>query len=285
MATDATSRAGGTDAATLPQGGDLVRRHRLSTRIWHWINAFTLLILLGSGLMIFNAHPMLYWGKFGANPDPSWLQIGHSEGEGYLRVGGTTVQTTGVLGVSAGPDGQLHNVAFPGWATIPSTYNLALARLWHLTFAWVLAIGLASYGLWSLINGHVRRDLLPTAEEVRPSHVWADIKHHATLNFPKGAAALKYNILQKAAYLGVLGILIPAMILTGMTMSPALNATFPWMLDLFGGRQSARSIHFIAAGLLVGFLIVHLIMVVLAGPFNEIRSMITGWFRLPKEKT
>ena len=104
------------------------------------------------------------------------------------------------------------------------------------------------------------------------------------LNFPKGAAALNYNILQKASYLGVILVLIPVMILTGLTMSPSMDATWPWLLDVFGGRQSARSIHFIASTLLVVFFIVHLVMVILAGPFNEVRAMITGYFRLPKEK-
>ena len=108
--------------------------------------------------------------------------------------------------------------------------------------------------------------------------------HHATLRFPKGEAARRYNVLQKLAYLGVLLVLLPVMVLTGLTMSPAMDATWPWLLDLFGGRQSARSIHFIAAWLLVLFVVVHLVMVVLAGPLNEIRSMITGRYRLPEEE-
>ena len=91
-------------------------------------------------------------------------------------------------------------------------------------------------------------------------------------------------MLQKLAYLGVIVVLIPLMVLTGLTMSPGMDAAWPWLVDLFGGRQSARSIHFIAAWLLVLFVVVHLVMVVLAGPFNEIRSMITGRYRLPKEK-
>jgi thiosulfate reductase cytochrome b subunit len=119
---------------------------------------------------------------------------------------------------------------------------------------------------------------------VRPSHVWADIKHHARLQFPTGEAARRYNVLQKFAYLSVLILLIPGMILTGFTMSPGLDAALPWLLDLFGGRQSARSLHFIFAMGIVAFIVVHLAMVVLAGPINEVRSMITGRYRLPKEK-
>ncbi len=272
-----------TTAAPPLSGGDVVRRHRLSTRLWHWINVVTLVIMLMSGLMIFNAHPRLYWGQYGANFDHPWLEIGAADHRGFLRVGALTVDTTGLLGLRE-VDGRVQTKAFPGWATIPTDYNLALSRRWHLTFAWVFALGIIFYGLWSLANGHLRRDLVPTAEEVKPSHVWQDVKHHATLNFPKGEAARRYNVLQKFAYLSVLVVMIPLMILTGLTMSPSMDATWPWLLDVFGGRQSARSIHFIVAWALVAFIIVHLIMVVLAGPINEVRSMITGRYRLPKEK-
>ncbi len=267
-----------------PKGGDLVKRHRLSTRIWHWTNVLALVILLMSGMTIFNAHPRLYWGEFGANPDHAWLQIGARNDEGYLRIGETSFTTTGYLGRWQDDTGQFRNRAFPSSITIPTSYNLALARRWHLTFAWLFAISISTYIVWSLFNGHILRDLLPKKGELRPSHIWHDIKQHARLRFPKGAAALKYNILQKSSYIGVIFVLIPVMILTGMTMSPGMDATWPWLLDIFGGRQSARSIHFISAVLLILFFIVHIIMVVLAGPFNELRSMITGKFRLPKEK-
>jgi thiosulfate reductase cytochrome b subunit len=271
-------------APSSPAGGDLVRRHRLSTRIWHWTNAATLLVLLMSGLMIFNAHPRLYWGKYGANPDPAWLQIGSTEDQGYLRIGDVRIETTGVLGRWSDSEGRIRTSAFPSWATIPSNYNLALARRWHLTFAWLLALGIAGYGAWSLVNGHLRRDLLPERRELAPSHLWREVTHHATLNFPKGAMAARYNVLQKLSYVSVIVVAIPIMVLTGLTMSPSMVASWPWLLDVFGGRQSARSIHFVVATLLVLFVIVHLVMVVLAGPFNEVRSMITGWFRLPKER-
>ena len=237
-----------------PTGGDLVPRHRLSTRLWHWANALALFILLMSGLMIFNAHPRLYWGEYGANPDAAWLQIGSLEG-----------------------------IAFPGWLTIPSNYSLADARIWHLAFAWVLLIGVPLYLLWSLVNGHLRRDLWLTRDELRLSHVWHDIKSHARLRFPTGAAALKYNVLQKSAYLGVLLVLLPLVILTGLAMSPGFDAAVP-VSSWFGGRQSARSLHFIAAGGFAAFIVVHLVMVLLAGPFNELRSMISGNYRLPKER-
>lgn len=272
-------------ASTAPKGGDLVKRHRLSTRLWHWTNAIALLVLLMSGLMIFNAHPRLYWGQYGANFDPAWLEIGSRSGAGFLRVGGFEVETTGVLGVWRDDEAVTRRYAFPHWITIPSQYSLADARLWHLAFAWVLALPLIGYLLWSLINGHIWRDLRIRARELHPAHLWHDIKDHARLRFPTGAAALKYNILQKLAYVGVIFVLLPLIILTGLTMSPNLNAGLTPLLDLFGGRQSARSLHFIAAILLVGFFVIHMVMVVLAGPFNEVRSMITGRYRLPKERS
>ena len=276
------SEAGSTEEA---KGGDLVRRHRLSTRIWHWINAVTLLVMLMSGLMIFNGHPRLYWGEYGANTDPSWLEIGSTRGgEGTLRIGGVTLETTGVLGLWTDPEGQVRRRAFPWWSTIPSGYSLSHARIWHLAFAWVLSLGLLFYLLWSLVNGHLRKDIHITRREWRPSHLWHDIKEHARLRFPTGLAALNYNVLQKLAYASVLFLMLPLVIVTGLAMSPGTDAWAPIVTELFGGRQTARSIHFLCAFGLVAFFLVHIAMVVLAGPFNEVRSMITGNYRLPREK-
>jgi thiosulfate reductase cytochrome b subunit len=263
------------------QAGDLVKRHRLSTRLWHWSNALTLLVLLMSGLMIFNAHPRLYWGHYGANHDPAWLEIGARGDDGYLRVGSLQVETTGVLGVWRDDSGRVQRWAFPGWATIPSTYSLADARRWHLTFAWALAVPLLLYMIWSLINRHIQRDLRIRAEEVQPRHLWHDIVEHARLRFPTGVAALRYNILQKLSYVAVIFILLPLVILTGLTMSPNLNAGFTPLLDLFGGRQSARSLHFIASFLLAMFVVGHVVLVLITGPWNQMRGMVTGWYRLP----
>jgi Ni/Fe-hydrogenase b-type cytochrome subunit len=228
-------------------------RHRLPTRIWHWLNALTVFVMLMSGLMIFNAHPHLYWGQFGANFDHPWLSF--------------------------------RGRPIPGWATIPSTYNLAAARRWHLAFAWLLVVPLVLFLVTSLINSHVQRDLSPTREEVKPGHIWHDIREHARLRFPRGDAALRYNVLQKLSYFGVIFVLLPLMLATGLAMSPAMDASWPWLVVVFSGRQSARSIHFICAMLILAFIIVHLAMVALAGPINEIRSMITGRFRVPPERT
>jgi thiosulfate reductase cytochrome b subunit len=267
-----------------PQPGDMVKRHRLSTRIWHAVNAGALLVLLMSGLMIFNAHPRLYWGQYGSYPDHAWLEIGAEQGKGFVKIGDAKVDTSGVLGTYTDGKGKAQESAFPYWATIPSDYNLGAARTWHFAFAWILSFVLLFYMLRSLFNGHIVRDLHIRRHEWSPAHIGRDIINHIRLRFPKGAEAARYHILQKLSYVGVIFILIPLMIGTGLTMSPGVNAAFPWMLDLFGGRQSARSLHFIAAFLLVGFFLVHMVMVLLSGPWNGTRAMITGRYRLPGKR-
>lgn len=262
----------------------VVYRHRLPTRTWHWLNAAVILIMLMSGLMIFNAHPRLYWGRYGANPDYAWLEIGNLGEQGFLRVGDHTIRTTGFLGASGGPGEQAVDSAFPGWLTIPSTYDLAGARHWHLTFAWLFVAAIVGYWIFSLGNRHIWRDILPSRHELTPRHILEDIKNHALLRFPKGEVARQYNTLQKLSYLGVIFVLIPLQILTGLAMSPAMDSVWPWLVYVFGGRQSARSIHFICAMLLVLFFLVHILLVTLVGPINEIRSMITGRYRLPAER-
>ena len=261
---------------------ETVYRHRLSTRIWHWVNAFTVFVMIMSGLMIFNAHPRLYWGSYGANADRPWLQIGSVGEQGRVVVGSHYLVTTGVLGRWTAPNGSIQTRAFPWWATIPSSYSLSAARRWHLAFAWVLALGGLAYVIAILRNGHARRDLAPTRAELAPRHIWQDVKDHARLRFPKGEAAIRYNILQKLSYVGVIVAGLPLLVATGLAMSPGMNAAWPWLLDLFGGRQSARSIHFIAMAAMAAFIVVHVAMVLLAGPVNEMRSIITGRYRVPR---
>lgn len=247
--------SGEATAEAEPRGGDLVRRHGLVTRLWHWLNAVTVMVLLMSGLMIFNAHPRLYWGHYGANPDPAWLDL-------------------------SGGDG----IPFPGWMTIPSHYSLADARLWHFAFAWALVPMLAAYLGWSGLRGHLGRDLVPGRGELAPAHLRQELADHARLRFPAGAAALRYNALQKLAYCAVLLVLLPGAVVTGMAMAPGLDAAFPRLVDLLAGRQSARSLHFLCAFGLAAFVAVHIAMVLLAGPINELRAMLTGWYRLPGER-
>ncbi len=222
-----------------------VYRHRLVTRIWHWINAVAVLVLIPSGLMIFNAHPRLYWGHYGANYDQAWLELPR----------------------------------WPGWLTLPSHYDLAGARHWHLFFALVLGFGLLGYMAWSLANGHFRRDLRIRGRELAPAHLGKDLAEHWAMRFHDPADPRAYNIFQKLSYAGVVFVLLPLLILTGLALSPGM---WPWLADLFGGRQSARSIHFVAMALMSLFVVVHLALVILAGPVNEVRSMITGRWRVPE---
>ena len=261
----------------------LVFRHAVITRVTHWINAACLGFLLSSGLQIFNAWPSLYWSEYGADGAPSFLSIGAAREQGQLRgilrVGDVAVPTTGVLGVSR-IDGQFTERAFPAWMTLPSFQDLAAGRRWHFFFAWGFVVNGAIYLVFSLSSGHLRRDLVPRRAELSPRRLWHEIVAHARLRFPKGEEARRYNVLQKLSYLGVAVILLPLMVLTGLTMSPGMNAAAPLLLDLFGGRQSARAIHFIAAFLVVLFVLVHLAMVLLSGAWNNLRSMITGRYAI-----
>ena len=228
--------------------GTLVMRHRLATRLWHWVNAIAIIILLGSGLGISNAHPRLYWGRYGANFDHAWAQLPR----------------------------------MPAWITIPSSYNLAISRRWHLFFALVLGFGLLAFMIVSVLNRHFQRDLAIRRRDLSPRHLWTDVKHHLAFRFHDPERPGAYNILQKLSYVGVIFVLIPLLILTGLTMSPGMNAAWPWLLDAFGGRQSARSIHFIIAVLIGGFTVLHLVLVILAGVGNELRSIISGRWRVPE---
>lgn len=258
-----------------------VKRHSAVVRLTHWINVLCLTVLLMSGLQIFNAHPALYWGEISNFDDPV-LRMGAAREPDGTMFGVTEIfdrefVTTGVLGFSKVSEDRYATRGFPSWATLPSNQDLATGRRWHFFFAWVFVINGLVYLGHGLISGHWRQ-LVPTGQQLR--HIGHDIKQHLLLRFPKGEEARSYNVLQKLAYFGVVVLLIPILILAGLTMSPALNAEFPFLLDLFGGRQSARTIHFIAAALLLAFVFVHLLMVLLSGVWNNMRSMITGKYRI-----
>ncbi|HEY8973677.1 MAG TPA: cytochrome b/b6 domain-containing protein [Burkholderiaceae bacterium] len=262
----------------------LVPRHSVLVRLTHWINVLCFSLLLMSGAQIFNAHPRLYWGEYGADHDHAWLSMDSLRSNGHwrgvLHVGSLTVETTGVLGASRDAAGNLQPRGFPSWLTIPSYQDLADGRHWHFFFAWLFAINGAVYLVGGLLSRHFRRDLLPTRAELAPSHLAREVVDHAKLDFPKGEAARHYNVLQKLSYLAVAFVLLPGMVLTGLTMSPGLDSAFPFLLDLFGGRPSARSLHFIFASALVAFVVVHLVMVLVSGVWNNLRSMITGRYAI-----
>jgi thiosulfate reductase cytochrome b subunit len=266
---------------------EIIYRHTRVVRITHWINAIALFFLLASGMQIFNAHPALYWGQEGFSYAPrAILQMRAEPVNGQLRgithIGGAKFDTTGVFGYSE-HWGQMENRGFPSWLTMPSWRDLAVGRRWHFFFAWVFVASGLVYLVTGLANRHIQRDLTPTRADIAPKNLLHEIADHARLRFPKGDAAKRYNALQKLAYFGTAIILLPLMVLTGLTMSPAMNAVAPFLLDVFGGRQSARTIHFICAALIVAFIAVHLVMVLISGVANNLRSMITGKYEIEPE--
>jgi len=259
-----------------------VLRHRWPLRLMHWINLACMLAMVGSGLQIFNAHPALYWGEashFGT-PLAATGSVAGADGRlrGVTRVGTARFDTTGVLGVSTGHDGKPVRGGFPGWATVPGSKNLAYGRRWHFFFAWTWVINGLCYLTWSLASRHLQRDLAMRRRDWR--EVPRSIVDHLRFRHPVGDAALRYNPLQKLAYLGVIFVLTPLIVISGMGMSPQMDTVLGWWLDLVGGRQSSRTLHFAAMALFVLFALVHVLMVVYAGPINEMRSMITGRFRI-----
>ncbi len=216
------------------------KKHSLLTRIWHWLNALCVIVLFMSGLGISNAHRYLYWGDAGSQPSEAWTAV----------------------------------IRFPDWATLPQRYDLAESRDWHVLFSWPFAVGLLVFWIAMLIGGHFWRDLRTRQEEWKPAAIWADVVKHAKLDFTHVGA--KYSFLQKLTYGIVLGVLLPVMVFTGLAISPGFEPAAPWLVDMFGGRQSARSIHFLAAWALFAFFVVHILLVLLSGPAKQMRDMITG---------
>jgi Ni/Fe-hydrogenase b-type cytochrome subunit len=226
-----------------------VFRHRAVVRVTHWVNVVCLTVLLMSGLQIFNAHSALYWGDASTFSHP------------FFEI----------------EDG------FPHWITLPGYQDLATGRHWHFFFAWLFVANGLVYLVAGMINRHFQRDLVPSRPQLR--HIGRSIRDHLRLRFPEGNEARHYNVLQKLSYMIVVFVLLPVMVVAGLTLSPAMDAVFPWLLSLFGGRQSARTVHFIVANLLVLFVVVHIFMVLLSGVWNNLRAMITGWYDIRSSDT
>ncbi len=227
-------------------------RHPLPVRLTHWVNALCLLVLLMSGLQILNAHPALYWGEVSPFDRPLF-SFGTGDG-----------------------------AAFPGWITLPGWQDLASGRRWHFFFAWLFVANGFGYVLYAIFTGRVRHVLSPDRSELR--HVGRSIVDHLHLRFPHGEEARSYNVLQKLSYLAVLFGLLPLMVISGLTLSPAMDARLHFLTSLFGGRQSARTVHFLTASALLLFFLIHILAVLASGPWNEVRSMVTGWFVIRPQK-
>lgn len=256
----------------------LLYRHPLSLRLMHWINVLSLTILLGSGLQIFNAHPSLSWGQANT-PGRTWLSLDAPAGpdgmpRGTTTIAGHTFHTDGVLGAST-VDGEHVARGFPAWVTVPGPGWLAMGRRWHFFFAWVFVLNGATYLAWSVWTRHLQRDLVPTGADLRA--IGPTVLHH--LRPDPDAVTKRYNVLQRLAYLSVL-IACVGIACMGLAMSPRLDAAVPWLVDAVGGRQSARSIHFLLAGFLVAFVAVHLFEVLFNGVLNQLRSIVTGHVRV-----
>lgn len=267
--------------------GRMYYRHSLPVRIMHWLIALSLPVLLMSGLNIFNAHQALYWGKSSYSGAAPILEIRGRENDdgeliGITRVFGHEFVTTGFLGASGDRQGELEERGFPSWLTLPGNQWLAMARRWHLFFAWLFAITSSGLVVYAIFSRHLQRDLLPTGKDWRS--IGTTFIDHLLFRHPTGEAATSYNVLQKLAYLTVILLLLPLVILNGLGMSPGLDAFLAGWVDLFGGRQSMRTIHFIVSWLLVAFTAVHLFQVIVNGFWNNLRSMITGYYRIPSEK-
>ena len=261
----------------------LIPRHKLVIRITHWINVICFFVLLMSGLNIFNAHPALNWGKSSYNGAAPILELKAEKTPNGGLIGTTTVfghtfNTTGLLGLSPDAEGNATARGFPAWATIPGSQWLSMARSWHFFFAWVFVINGLVYITYSIISRHVAQDLAPTPKDWRS--IGHSVKDHLHFRHPTGEAARHYNVLQKLTYLVVIFVLLPLIILLGLAMSPWSDTVITGWVGLLGGRQSARTLHFVVAWGLVAFVLVHVFEVIVSGFWNNLRSMITGRYQI-----
>jgi thiosulfate reductase cytochrome b subunit len=236
------------DSAYLPglaiQSSEVLVRHSALVRVTHWIHTLSFFGLLVSGIAILIAHPRLYWGETGAVGAPALVDL-----------------------------------------PIPFTFGQSgWGRYLHFLSAWVSVLNGSLYAISGLFDQHFRRHLLPAKADLAWRPLWRAVSDHVRLKRPGEEGSQSYNVLQRLAYLAVVFVLFPLMIATGLAMSPALTSVFPALVTVFGGQQSARTIHFFAASLLVLFLLVHIAMVCRAGFGNRVRAMITGHGTARKER-
>ena len=254
----------------------LVYRHSVIARATHWIFTLAFLALISSGLQIFNAAPYL---DASDKTDPSHRVLSVSSpsaGEGRTTLFGRAFDTTNWLGwVDDGMNGQTAR-AFPGWITIPAYQDLADGRRWHLFFGWIMILSGLVYVVWG-IGRHDLRELVLRPADV-PKLVPMQLYYLRLRKEPPPHG--KYNPLQKAAYTLVLFVFAPLIVLSGLALSPGFDAWVPSLTHLFGGRQFARLWHFVLMLALIGFFATHLVLVSVTGVLNNLRSMLSGWYRL-----
>jgi thiosulfate reductase cytochrome b subunit len=242
--------------------------HALWVRFSHWILAASVLTLAVSGFIILMSHPRLYWGAVGNDLTPALFELPISRNYHH---GGWTEPLTFFPGAGTGA------TAIVSQARTYDIFNQnGWARSLHFLAAWFLIVAALIYLAAGLIGGHLRRHVIPRAGELSPRSLWQDILAHVHLPMPRAAGGPPYGPLQKLAYFGVVVLTLPLILVTGLAMAPAVTAAYPVLLDLFGGSQSARTIHFFAFVALMLFLAVHVAMVVLTGFRRQMRAMTLG---------
>jgi thiosulfate reductase cytochrome b subunit len=224
--------------------------------VTHWITTLCFFALLVSGIEIVISHPRFYWGEAGNVLTPSLFDLPIPASRSSVPTGYGFVL----------PDQN-------GWS-----------RYLHFQAAWVAVLTGVLYAVYGLFTRHFRKNLLPAGADLSWRALSRIIANHLRFKPPGEAEAWSYNVLQRLAYLGVIFILFPLVIWTGLAMSPAIASAFPSAVTVFGGQQSARTIHFFDSVLLVLFLVVHIVMVYLAGFRNRMRAMITGRACARKER-
>ena len=217
--------------------------HSYSVRICHWINLIACAYLLVSGVHILLDFPELYWGHTGYRGFPATFK---------LADWGLSWDAAGRLG------------------------DRRWGRNYHFTFAWVFLVNGLVYVGWNLYTTHFRDRMLPSRDELTVAHVGTEVRDHLRWRSRRHASNGGYGTLQKASYLLLIFVFVPFMILSGIAQSPGFTAAMPVLLDLFGGRQSARTLHTLGTVVLVLFVIVHVLEVAAAGFVNRVRSMVTG---------
>jgi thiosulfate reductase cytochrome b subunit len=251
-------------AATPIRQGATGAGHTRWVRSSHWIVAASVLTLAISGFVILMAHPRLYWGWVGNELTPALLELPISRNyhHGGFEAG---------VAFFADPGSPLSAVR---------TYDIFNQNGWgrslHFLAAWFLVVPGAIYALAGIFTGHFRRHLVPRAGELAPSKLWRDLVGHLRVEIPPAPGGPPYGLLQKWAYFGVVVFAMPLMVLTGLAMSPTMVAAYPFLAAMFGGTQSARTIHFFVFAALVLFLIVHVVMVILSGFTRQMRAMTLG---------
>ncbi|MEO9170809.1 MAG: cytochrome b/b6 domain-containing protein [Candidatus Baltobacteraceae bacterium] len=252
-----------------------IYRYAVTTRLSHWFWVIAFAALVSSGLQIFNAAPYLD-ASDKSNPARRVLSIDSpSENVGTTTIFGKTLRTTGVLGWTDDGMGGKGARAFPAWVTIPAYQDLADGRRWHLFFAWFSLLCWLGWFVSSAIKGNLAEMVFSPSDLPK---LWPMQAYYLKLRKeppPHG----RYNPLQKAAYTAILFVIAPLVVLTGLALSPGIDAIASPLTVLFGGRQFARLWHFAGMIALIGFFAIHTFQVATQGIWNQMRSMITGWYR------